>query len=271
MHMDMALNLFTGGLLGLLWGSFANVVIHRLPLMLEREWAMQETSPEDPAPAPWNLAVPGSHCPHCQRPLRWHENIPVLSFVWLRGRCAGCHQAIAWRYPLVELLCAALMAWCFAQEGLSWTALAWSGYSVTLVCLAFIDWDTTLLPDQLTQPLTWAGLLMASLGNSGVSLQDAVWGAAGGYLFLWSVCQIFRLITGKDGMGQGDFKLMAALGAWLGWQAGIGLILIASLTGVAAGLLLRVRGQLREGGYFPFGPFLAAAGLGLMIWGPWPL
>lgn len=269
--MDMGLNILLGGLLGLLFGSFANVVIHRLPLMLEREWAMQETD-ADTAQAPaWNLAVPASHCPHCERPLRWHENIPVLSFAWLRGRCAGCQASIAWRYPLVELLCCALMAWCFAHNGLTWSALAWSAYSVSLVCLAFIDWDTTLLPDHLTQPLTWAGLLTASLGGSAIGLQDAVWGAAGGYLFLWTVGTVFRGVTGKEGMGQGDFKLMAALGAWLGWQSGISLILIASLSGVIAGVLLRMRGQLREGGYFPFGPYLVAAGLGLMIWGPLPI
>lgn len=258
--------LLTGLLLGLVLGSFANVVIHRLPRMMEAEWSAHETS----ATTPFNLSIPGSHCPQCLTPLRWHHNIPLLSFVFLRGRCGHCHARIPWRYPLVELAGATLCGWCFVHEGLSYAALAWSGFSLTLLTLAFIDWDTTLLPDALTQPLTWSGLMAAALGLTTLSLQTALWGAVAGYLFLWSVYWIFKLVTGKEGLGQGDFKLLAALGAWLGPWAGVSLILIASISGLVIGLLLRSRGQLREGLYLPFGPFLAFAGVWIMIAGPLP-
>lgn len=255
-----------GLLLGLVLGSFANVVIHRLPRMLEAQWS--EHAPE--AKSPYNLAVPASHCPHCATPLRWYHNIPLLSFVLLRGRCGSCGTRIGWRYPLVELTAAVLCAWCFVRYGLSYHALVWSGFSLTLLMLAMIDWDTTLLPDVLTQPLTWGGLMAASLGWTDLSLETALWGAVAGYLFLWSVYWIFKLVTGKEGMGQGDFKLLAALGAWLGPWAGVSLILIASISGLVIGLLLRRQGQLREGLYLPFGPFLSFAGLWIMIAGPLP-
>jgi leader peptidase (prepilin peptidase)/N-methyltransferase len=170
----------------------------------------------------------------------------------------------------VELLTCALFVGCFARNGLSMSALAWAGFASALLALAAIDADTTLLPDAITQPLVWAGLLAAALQLSGQSLTDALWGAVAGYLFLWSVYWMFKLLTGKEGMGQGDFKLLAALGAWLGWPALVSLVLIASLTGVAGGLLLRARGQLGEDGYIPFGPFLAFAGLWVMVWGPLP-
>lgn len=258
--------LSAGLLLGLVLGSFANVVIHRLPRILEAQWS----GPEHQATTPYNLAVPASHCPHCQTPLRWFHNIPLLSFVLLRGRCAHCGQLIGWRYPLVELAGAILCGWCFARFGLTASALAWSGFSLALLTLALIDWDTTLLPDALTQPLTWGGLLAATLGWTDQSLEMALWGAIGGYLFLWSVFWIFKLVTGKEGMGQGDFKLLAALGAWLGPWVGVSLILIASVSGLIVGLLLRRRGQLREGLYLPFGPFLSLAGLWVMVAGPLP-
>jgi len=256
-----------GLVLGLVLGSFANVVIYRLPRMLERAWA----EPQEAAPAArWNLAWPPSHCPHCSTPLRWHHNLPLLGFALLRGRCAHCHQSIGWRYPLVELAGGLLGAWCGWRYGLTPSALAWMGFGLTLLCLAYIDWDTTLLPDALTQPLTWCGLIAAALGWTDQRLTLALWGAVGGYLLLWSVATVFRLLTGKDGMGQGDFKLLAALGAWLGPWAGLSLILIASLSGLLVGLLLRQRGQLREGLYLPFGPFLVIAGLWVMIAGPLP-
>ena len=257
-------------LLGLVLGSFVNVVIHRLPLMLEREWQAELESHETPSP-PFNLAVPASHCPHCQHPLRWFDNLPLLSFVWLRGRCRHCQAAIAWQYPAVELATAAIFVWSFGRHGLSASALAWAGLATTLLALAVIDARTTLLPDALTQPLTWAGLMAASLGWSDVLLPEALWGAVAGYVFLWSVYWLFRLSTGREGMGQGDFKLMAALGAWFGWQALIALLLMASLTGLAHGLWLRVSQRLPTDGYIPFGPFLAGAGGVLMVWGipPW--
>ncbi len=261
-------------LLGLMVGSFLNVVIYRLPRMMEAQWSAQaqgdDTDASEPVAA-WNIAVPRSHCPHCGHVLRWTENIPVLSYLALKGRCSQCQAAIGWRYPVIELLTAALFAGCFARYGLSLQALAWSGFAAALVALAAIDADTTLLPDAITQPLVWAGLLAASMGLITVSLPDALWGAAAGYLFLWSVFWVFKLITGKDGMGQGDFKLLAALGAWLGWPALISLVLIASLTGAATGLWLRARRQLAEDGYMPFGPFLALGGLVVMAFGPLPL
>ena len=267
------------GLLGLAVGSFLNVLIHRLPRMLEAQWTAEaRTHANDHdhaghdaiAPPTYNLAWPGSHCPHCHTALRWTDNIPVLSYLFLRGRCRTCQAPIGWRYLAVELLTSALFVGCFARHGLSMSALAWAGFASALLALAAIDADTTLLPDAITQPLVWAGLLAAAGQLSGQSLTDALWGAVAGYLFLWSVYWLFKLLTGKEGMGQGDFKLLAALGAWLGWQALVSLVLIASLTGVAGGLLLRARGQLGEDGYIPFGPFLAFAGLWVMVWGPLP-
>jgi leader peptidase (prepilin peptidase) / N-methyltransferase len=275
----MGVDLFitgVGAVLGLVIGSFLNVVIHRLPRMMEAQWAkaIEEHAgghKDTPPGPPYNLAFPASHCPHCDHALRWHENIPVLSYLLLKGRCSHCNTPIRWRYPAIEMLTAALFAWSFARYGLSLQALAWSGFAATLVALAAIDADTTLLPDDMTQPLVWTGLLAASLGLSHIGLTDAVWGAVAGYLFLWSVFWAFKLITGKEGMGQGDFKLLAALGAWLGWPALISLVLIASLTGAAFGLWLRTRKRLAEDGYIPFGPFLALGGLWVMAFGSFPL
>jgi leader peptidase (prepilin peptidase)/N-methyltransferase len=253
-------------LLGLVVGSFLNVVIHRLPLMLEREWQAAHDAPETQS-THFNLALPASHCPHCAHPLHWHDNIPVLSYLVLRGQCRHCQAPIHWQYPAVELITAGLFVWSLGRYGLTGQALAWAGFAATLLALAVMDARTTLLPDALTQPLTWAGLLAAFMGYSGVHLPDALWGAVGGYLFLWSVYWLFRLVTGQEGMGQGDFKLLAALGAWFGWQALIGLILTASLSGLVIGLWLKWRQRLPAGGYIPFGPFLALAGVVQMVWG----
>ncbi len=264
-------------LLGLVVGSFLNVVIHRLPRMLEAQWAeaIHEQSPNNhtplPSPKPYNIAVPSSHCPHCGHVLPWTEKIPVLSYLWLQGRCRQCHAPIGWRYPAMELLTAALFVWSFSRYGLSGAALAWAGFAAALLTLAAIDADTTLLPDAITQPLVWAGLLAASLGLSDVSLPTALWGAVAGYLFLWSVYWLFKGVTGKEGMGQGDFKLLAALGAWLGWPALLSLVMIAAITGAAVGIWLRVRQRLPEDGYIPFGPFLALAGWWVMAFGPLPV
>ncbi len=253
-------------LLGLVVGSFLNVVIHRLPLMMEREWQATQDLPETPD-THFNLAVPGSHCPQCDHPLHGFDNIPVLSFLLLRGRCRHCQAAIAWQYPAVELATAAIFVWSFSRYGLSADALAWAGFAAALLALAVIDAGTTLLPDAITQPLTWAGLLAAALGVIAVPLNDALWGAVAGYLFLWAIYWLFRLLTGKEGMGHGDFKLLAALGAWFGWQALIALVMIASLSGMVVGLWLKWRQRLPEGGYIPFGPFLALAGAVQMVWG----
>lgn len=266
------------GLLGLLVGSFLNVVIHRLPKMMELQWAaecaeLQQgsaglTSDPTAEPTRFNLMVPRSRCPHCGHQIRWFENIPVVSYLALRGKCGNCAAPISARYPAVELVCGALFAWCGWNWGLTWEALVWCGFSASVLALACIDWDTTLLPDDITLPLLWAGLCAAGLGLINTALTDALWGAVAGYLSLWLVYWAFKLITGKEGMGYGDFKLFAAFGAWFGWQALIPVILMASVIGAVVGIAIRVWGQLREGGYVPFGPFLAMAGLTSMIFGP---
>lgn len=264
------------GLLGLLLGSFLNVVIHRLPRMMERQWAREcaEMQAPDGADVPvtpesrYNLMVPRSACPHCGHAIRWFENIPVLSYVALRGRCSACKAPISARYPGVELFTGLLFAWCGWQWGASVQALLWCGFAAAIVALAAIDWDTTLLPDDITLPLLWVGLCGSALAWTGVPLRDAVWGAVGGYLSLWLVYWAFKLLTGKEGMGYGDFKLFAALGAWFGWQALVPIILMSSVIGAVVGIAIKLFGQLREGGYVPFGPFLALAGLTAMIFGP---
>ena len=259
------------GFLGLLVGSFLNVVIYRLPKMLERQWTAEcaEMAATDlPADAPFNLMVPRSRCPHCSHQIRWYENIPVLSYLSLRGRCSACHAPIGLRYPLVELSIGALFFFCVWQWGANATGLAWCAFSATLLALAMIDWDTTLLPDDLTLPLLWFGLVAAALQWTAVGLNSALWGAVAGYLSLWSVYWAFKIITGKEGMGYGDFKLFAALGAWFGWQSLIPMILMASIIGAVVGIAMKFSTGLREGGYVPFGPFLAGAGLTAMIAGP---
>lgn len=259
------------GVLGLLIGSFLNVVIYRLPKMLERQWAadcaaVDGAAPETPAEA-FNLMVPHSRCQQCGHAIRWYENVPVLSYLFLRGRCASCKTKISLRYPIVELVTGLLFAWCVWRMPGQWAALAWCGFSAALLTLALIDWDTTLLPDDITLPLLWAGLLAAILGFTGVSLTNAVLGAVAGYLSLWGIYWLFKLTTGKEGMGYGDFKLFAAFGAWFGWQALVPIILMASVIGVVVGLALKFNNGLREGGYVPFGPFLAGAGFTAMLFG----
>lgn len=274
-------------LVGLCVGSFLNVVVHRLPVMLERQWEEEfrevNELPSDQAPAGqagtlampaaepparYDLVQPGSSCPHCGHRLRWYELVPVLSWLALRGRCSSCQAGISARYPLVELAIAGLWAWAVWRWGPGISALAWAGFGTTLLALALIDWDTTLLPDILTLPLLWAGLVAAALGWTGVDLNTAFWGAVSGYMVLWLTYQAFRLVTRREGMGFGDFKLLAALGAWFGWTALTPLVLIASVSGLAGGLLLRVMGGLREGGYFPFGPFLVLAAFVQLAAGP---
>ncbi|MCU4119724.1 prepilin peptidase [Variovorax sp. N23] len=259
------------GVLGLLIGSFLNVVIYRLPKMLERQWAadcaaIDGAAPEAPAEA-FNLMVPHSRCPQCGHAIRWYENVPVLSYVVLRGRCSSCQTRISPRYPIVELVTGLLFAWCVWRMPGQWAALAWCGFSAALLTLALIDWDTTLLPDDITLPLLWAGLLAAILGFTGVNLTNAVLGAVAGYLSLWGIYWLFKLTTGKEGMGYGDFKLFAAFGAWFGWQALVPIILMASVIGVVVGIALKFNNGLREGGYVPFGPFLAGAGFTAMLFG----
>ncbi|OYT92679.1 MAG: prepilin peptidase [Burkholderiales bacterium PBB3] len=259
------------GILGLLIGSFLNVVIYRLPKMMERQWATEcaEMSSQTVVPsASFNLMVPRSKCPHCGHQIRWYENIPVISYVALRGKCSACKAPISLRYPTVEIATGLLFFISIWQWGVNPTGLAWCVFSATLLTLALIDWDTTLLPDDLTLPLLWLGLIAAALQWTPTSLPSSLWGAVGGYLSLWSVYWLFKIVTGKEGMGYGDFKLFAALGAWFGWQALIPIILISSVIGTVIGIAMKFTSGLREGGYIPFGPFLAGAGMASLLWGP---
>lgn len=263
--------LFLGfvALLGLLVGSFINVIVYRLPIMLERAWQSSELPNELPTEA-FNLAVPRSHCPSCAQQLSASENVPVVSFLFLRGRCRHCKSRISARYPLVEIAASVASVLVAMTFGFTASTLAFLAFAWFLLALSLIDLDHHLLPDDLTLPLLWLGLLVSAfnLGLPGVSLFDAVIGAAAGYITLWSLFWAFLLVTGKEGLGYGDFKLLAALGAWLGWQAILPVLLLASLAGAAIGLILIVFGGRERSAPLPFGPFLAAAGFVMLIWGP---
>lgn len=256
-------------ILGLLVGSFLNVVIHRLPLIMHREWQQQcheLIGSEAPPAAPLTLSTPRSRCPHCGHAISALENIPVISYLILRGRCRDCQARISLRYPLIEALTgllSALVAWHF---GFSWACLGALLLSWALVALTFIDIDEQLLPDSITLPLLWLGLFF-NLFGSFTDLQSAVIGALAGYLSLWLVFHAFRLVTGKEGMGFGDFKLLAALGAWLGWQFLPVIILLSSLVGAVVGISLVLLRQHQRSQPIPFGPYLAAAGWLALVWG----
>ncbi len=245
--------------------------------MLEREWRSQAnevmqaagvTVPTSVEQAPYNLVRPGSACPACKAPVRAWQNIPVLSYLLLRGRCANCRAPISIRYPLVEIAAGALTALVAWRFGFSLTFLGAAGLCWTLLALALIDLDHKLLPDRLTLPLLWAGLLFALLGDAALTdLRGAVIGAMAGYLSLWSVYQLFKLVTGKEGMGYGDFKLLAALGAWLGWQMLPLVIVLSAVVGAVTGIgMIIALGRDRQIP-IPFGPFLAAAGVVALLWG----
>lgn len=259
----------TCGLLGLLVGSFLNVVIHRLPKMLERGWRMQcaelsgATNKEE---APYNLSTPRSACPHCDHKIGAMENIPVISYLFLRGKCKGCHAPISPRYPIVETLSGLLSAYAAWHFGFGMAGVAAILFIWALIALTWIDFDTQLLPDDITLPLLWLGLLF-NLGETFVSLPDAVSGAIGGYLLLWGVYWLFKLTTGKEGMGYGDFKLLASIGAWLGWQMLPLVILLSSVVGAAVGITLIVAVKHGRDIPIPFGPYLAGGGLIALFWG----
>ena len=258
-------------LIGLLVGSFLNVVIYRLPKMMENEWRSQclsllEPEKEQASATTFNLATPASRCPHCDHRIRPWENIPLLSYLLLRGRCSSCKSHISIRYPIIEFVCGlltAVVAWHF---GFGWQALAAMVFSWSLIALTMIDFDHQLLPDNITLPLLWLGLLL-SVGGLFVDSHTSLIGAAAGYLVLWSVYWLFKLLTGKEGMGYGDFKLLAVLGAWMGWQMLPVIILLSSVVGAVVGIILILSRGRDRNIPIPFGPYLAAAGWLALIWG----
>lgn len=285
------------GILGLCIGSFLNVVIHRLPLMLEREWlhdsAAQLIDPDVMARVagvpkadaeklakavdaygtkieelpPLSIAAPRSRCPHCGHQLRWHENLPLVGWLRLGGKCSACKAPISRRYPIIELitgLAFAALSWRFGAQP---TTLLWCGFVSALIALAMIDLDTTLLPDDITQPLLWAGLLAALLGWIPTSLEKSVIGAAAGYVSLWTIARAYEKLRGQIGMANGDFKLLAGLGAWLGWPMLLPIILLSSAVGAVVGIyMVLFRGHGREVP-IPFGPYLAGGGLAALFFG----
>lgn len=260
------------GVLGLLVGSFLNVVIHRLPKMMEREWAANcadLTGKELPASEPFNLSRPRSRCPNCQHQIRWQENIPVLSYLILRGRCANCKASISLRYPAIEIVTSLLFVAVARMYGLTPVGMAWAVLACLLIAQFWIDFDTQLLPDDLNYPILWLGLMVSALGWTTVPLASSVWGAVFGYLSLWSVYQLHYRLTGKQGMGHGDFKLLAGLGAWFGAEYLIALILLSSVVGSLLGGAMLLIGRISNRDIpIPFGPYLAGAGMVAMLAGP---
>jgi leader peptidase (prepilin peptidase)/N-methyltransferase len=263
------------GLLGLLAGSFLNVIAYRIPIMMERAWRAQcEELKAQPFTPPTQAAAgkrfdlwwPPSTCPGCGHAISAHHNVPVIGFLWLKGRCASCGGKISPRYPIVETFAAVLALATAYVFGPTWETVAALGFVWTLLALTLIDLDHKLLPDSLTLPLLWAGLLV-NVGELFAPLSASVIGAAAGYLALWSVYKLFKLVTGKEGMGYGDFKLLAAIGAWLGWQLLPVVILLSALIGSVVGIALIVFGGRSSQTAIPFGPYLAAAGFIALLWG----
>lgn len=266
---DPAAFVVIAGVLGLIIGSFLNVVIHRLPLIMEREWAVQCAEFRGDPPQtfePLSLARPRSRCPKCGHGISAVENIPLLSWIALRGKCRACATPISIRYPMTEAATGLLFAFSAWTFGFSLAALGGMLLAAALIALTGIDFDTQLLPDDITLPLLWSGLLL-NYFNTFSSLNNAVLGAMLGYLALWSVYWAFKLATGKEGMGYGDFKLLGALGAWFGWQMLPLIILVSSLVGAIVGISLMVFARHGRNVPIPFGPYLAAAGLIALFWG----
>lgn len=266
--------LIAAGVLGLLIGSFLNVIIHRLPATLMNQWKNEchALLGHGDAPVPslpqTNLWFPRSCCPHCHRIIRAFDNIPLLSYLILRGRCRHCGGPISWRYPLVEALTAAAFVWMVAMFGITWHAAMGMGLSALMIPLVFIDIKEMLLPDEIVLPGLWVALLATLfLPDVTPSTEDAILGASAGYLSLWSVYWVFRLVTGKEGMGYGDFKLCALLGAWLGWMALPAVILLSAGVGAIVGILSILTGQLTRDTPMPFGPYLAMAGWLCYVYG----
>ena len=257
-------------LIGLLVGSFLNVLIYRLPKMMQRDWREQAREilelPVEAKTQTFNLVLPNSQCPHCSHEIKPWENIPVISYLFLRGKCSSCKAPISLRYPLVELTCGLLSAYIAWHFGFTWQAGAMLVLTWGLLAMSLIDVDHQLLPDSLVLPLLWLGLIVNSFGLF-TSLEEALWGAIGGYLSLWSVYWLFKLVTGKEGMGYGDFKLLAMLGAWGGWQVLPLTILLSSLVGAVLGLIMLRLRNAETSTPIPFGPYLAIAGWIALLWG----
>lgn len=262
--------IMSAGLLGLLIGSFLNVVVYRLPIMMQRDWREQARDilqlPAEPVAGTFNLVLPNSQCPHCGHEIRPWENIPLFSYLFLRGKCSNCKAPISLRYPAVELSCGLLSAYVAWHFGFTWQAGGMLLLTWGLLAMSLIDVDHQLLPDSLVLPLLWLGLIVNSVGLI-TDLESALWGAIAGYLSLWSVYWLFKLVTGKEGMGYGDFKLLAMLGAWGGWQVLPLTILLSSLVGAVLGtIMLRMR-NAQSSTPIPFGPYLAIAGWIALLWG----
>lgn len=279
LHDSPPLFISLAGLLGLLVGSFLNVVIHRLPKMMEREWRAQcaefseqldegavQNSGKAALASPYNLHTPRSACPHCGHQISALENIPVLSYLALRGKCRGCGSAISMRYPIVEALSGILSAYAAWHFGFGLAAVAAILFIWALIALTYIDFDTQLLPDDITLPLLWLGIIF-NLYGAFTTLNNAVVGAIAGYLALWSVYWLFKLVTGKEGMGYGDFKLLAAIGAWLGWPLLPLVIMLSSVVGAVVGITLIIAARHGRNIPIPFGPYLAGGGLIALFWG----
>ena len=256
--------------LGLLVGSFLNVVIYRLPIMLDRDWKSQSREmlslPAEPEPDTFNLMLPHSRCPHCAHKIRAWENLPVISYLFLGGKCSSCKAPISKRYPIVELACGLLSAFIAWHFGFGWQAAAMLVLAWGLLAMSLIDADHQLLPDALVLPLLWLGLIVNTFGLF-TNLHDALWGAVAGYMSLWLVFWLFKLVTGKEGMGYGDFKLLAMLGAWGGWQILPLTILLSSLVGAVLGLIMLRLRNATTSTPIPFGPYLAIAGWIALLWG----
>ncbi|SEQ85251.1 leader peptidase (prepilin peptidase) / N-methyltransferase [Nitrosomonas sp. Nm51] len=256
-------------IIGLMIGSFLNVVIYRMPKMIEKSWQRQcaefQGKPVEASPV-FNLAVPRSICPHCRHKIAFWENIPILSYLFLRGRCAECHAPISVRYPIIEAVTGIISGFVAWHFGWGWLMIAALLFVWALIALAAIDIDTHLLPDDITLPLMWLGILV-NMQTGFTNLQSAVIGAVAGYLSLWGVYWIFKLITGKEGMGYGDFKLLAAIGAWLGWSILPLVILLSSLVGAIVGVGLIIAAKLHKDIMMPFGPYLAGGALIALFWG----
>lgn len=271
---NLLASITVAGILGLLVGSFLNVVIYRLPVMMEREWTSQcktllETGDAENTEEnqdSFNLVTPNSHCPTCDSPIKAWQNIPVISYLMLGGKCHHCKTPISKRYPIIELITGILSCLVIWHFGVNWQGAAMLLLTWALITLTMIDFDHQLLPDSITLPFLWLGLIANSVGLF-CSLPEALWGAVFGYLSLWSVYWLFKLVTGKEGMGHGDFKLLAVLGAWFGWQVLPMIILLSSLVGAIVGIFLLVLKNKGKSVPIPFGPYLAAAGFIAAIWG----